>query len=291
MARYCTTCGSAVTAADTVCPVCGEPIEPAEAEAADAPASSDATPAQGAPPDVQATPAGVQGAMAVNPEAPPPSSAMRDYLLAGIGAAVLAVIVFIVSSPEERKGPPIDMQAQASAQAPHAQMEMPAPAGPTPEQRARIAELEKQVAAHPNDLDASLKLANLYYDTEEHQKALPLYSAYLKAHPENSDVRTDMAFSMAASGDLSGGINQLRGVLHKDPNQQKATFNLAVMYMMKRNRDSTMYWIRRVVAIDSTTPVGRNAAAILRDVETKRLQSDSTPAEGAANGQPGGGSR
>ncbi|MBS1912153.1 MAG: tetratricopeptide repeat protein [Bacteroidetes bacterium] len=288
MARYCTTCGSAVTATDTVCPVCGEPIEPAEATKAAA--SSDALPAQSDPLEELGT---ADAAAAGRQEAPPPSSAMRDYLLAGIGAAVLAVIVFIVSSPEERKGPPIDMQAQASAQAPHSQMETPAPPGPTPEQRAQIAELEKQVAAQPNDLDASLKLANLYYDTEEHQKALPLYAAYLKAHPDNSDVRTDMAFSMAASGDVSGGISQLRGVLHKNPKQQKASFNLAVMYMMKRDRDSTMYWIRRVVAIDSTTPVGRNAAAILRDVETKRLQSDSgsAPADGPASGQPGGGAR
>lgn len=193
-------------------------------------------------------------------------SAGRDYLLATAAAIVIAGIVFLIATPEERTGPPQPAATGENAAMPPGHPPTNEPPKLTPEQQAEVTALEKQVKENPSDLEATLKLANIYYDVERHQEAIPLYREYLKKYPDSANVRTDMAFSIASAGDLRTAIDELNLVMRKNPRHQNAAYNLATMYLANRNRDSTLYWLERVVDIDSTTQPGQAAAQILREV-------------------------
>jgi cytochrome c-type biogenesis protein CcmH/NrfG len=197
----------------------------------------------------------------------PKSSHMRDYLLAGVAAIVIAGIVLLVFTPEERMGPPVVEQAGAGAEGvPPGHPPMDQPPAPTPEQQQQMAALEKQIQEHPEDADAKLKLADLYYNLERYAEAIPLYQQYLEKNPENVNARTDMAYAIANNGAIDSAIVELYRVIREDPKHQNATYNLTMMYAAKRDRDSTLHWLDRVVQIDSTTQPGRQAADILAEV-------------------------
>jgi len=257
--RYCPSCGSTVQDGDTVCPVCGEPLGAPAADAA-----GDAARTSGQP-----EPASVPG------RTPIPSSRMRDYLLTSVAALAIAAIALLISTPEEKAGPPAPQQQQQQT----ATGQMPEGHPPvnerkmTPEQERQFADLQARVKANPSDTAAIRELANVYYDLERHAEALELYRRYLVVAPRNLDVRTDMAYSLATSVNLDSGIAELHWVLRQDPDFQNAAYNLAMMHLARRDRDSTLFWLRRVMEIDSTTRPGRFAADILRDVSREGQQS------------------
>lgn len=209
----------------------------------------------------------------------------RDYLIIGGVAVALAVGVFLLASPEEKTGPPLPaqqgqpggQQGEGALPPGHPPMEHQAPT-PTPEQQQRIAELERKVKEQPADYAAKLDLANIYYDLERHTEAVPLYQAYLEKNPDDPDARTDMAYSIASSGDIPGAIVELHKVTSGHPKHQNSAYNLAIMYLSTRNRDSTAVWLRNVVEIDSTSRQGQLALQLLTELES---------AHGAGQGAPG----
>jgi hypothetical protein len=308
MSKYCLSCGSSVAADAGVCPVCGEPYgqtaDPDQAPQA-ATAEPHAAPVASAPsgaPVQQASPAiaGTVGAGTIALAGPPPAStAFRDYLLAGIGALVIAGLTYLISQPTEVKGPPMNLneqQGQASGALPpgHPQAaeggNMMGTAQATPQQDSAIANMQRQLAADPKNLALKLKLANLYYDVDRHAEAVPLYEEYLKAHPDDQNARTDMAFSVANNGDVDRAITELRRVIGANAKHQNAAYNLAMMFLMKKNRDSTLFWFKRVVAIDPTSRAGQTATMVLNDVERRNAARPDSAAAGPAGGgtAPGG---
>jgi hypothetical protein len=252
---YCTECGAKNLPDAIFCSTCGTRLA--------APAKGSAkTPKQ---------PAGTR------------RSATVDYLIALVAAMVIGGVVLLVFTPEEHAGPPQTAEDQAAAGATGSGMPPGHPSTTqaptaTPEQLQQIAELEKQVAARPDDLDSKLKLANIYNDLERHTEAVPLYKAYLDKHPGDADARTNMAYSIANNGGLDTAIAELSRVMRDNPKHQIAAYDLATMYVAKRDRDSTLYWLQRVVAIDSTTQAGHQAAEILGQVAQGNAPSDQAPA-------------
>ncbi len=248
----CADCGAENKPGRSECIICGSPV---------------ATAAPTSPP--------LPSAMARRPI---PSSAARDYLLTTVVAVVIGGIALLASTPEEKTGPPMppSQAGGANGAMPHGHPPTNAPQL-TPQQQQQIAEAEKQAAANPADLAAKLKLANLYYDVDRHAEAIPLYQDYVRAHPENLSARTDMAFSIASTAGLDSGITKLHEVLKIDPTFQNAVYNLAMMYIAKRDRDSTLYWLQRTVQLDPNSRPGQFASEILHGVQTGAL-GDSTGA-------------
>lgn len=316
MSRHCPSCGSTVRDEDILCPVCGEKLDtaatgtpvpaipsertiptaaPADPAPRQAPAGATGKAitcpdcgAQNEPDATECTvcgsPLAATAAVAPAPEQPQPqprraipSSAARDYLLSTVAAVVIGAIVLLVSTPEEKTGPPMPAGEHGApgAQMPQGHPPAATPPQPTAQQLQQVTDAEKAVAANPADLEAKLKLANLYYDIDRHAEAVPLYREYVKVHPENLSARTDMAFSIASSSALDSGIVELHSVLAKDPKFQNAVYNLAMMYIAKRNRDSTLYWLQRTVEIDPNSRPGKFAAEVLNGVKSGALD-DST---------------
>jgi cytochrome c-type biogenesis protein CcmH/NrfG len=251
---------------DALCPTCGEPLTPGPAEEIVSP------PSQPMP-------------TAPQPVAQAGGSPTRTYLIGGIAALAIAGIVFLLAAPDWYSvGAPGPMPpaTQGGAGQPGADGAMPQGHPPVnqqvpPELEKQIADQEKIVTASPANLDEKLKLANLYFDAGRHAQALPLYREYVAAHPDNDDARTDMANSIANTGNIPEAMTELRQVIEHNPKHQNAAFNLSMMYVSQRNRDSAVYWMERVYAIDSTTHQGKTAAEILQGLKNPPAKAPANP--------------
>jgi cytochrome c-type biogenesis protein CcmH/NrfG len=98
------------------------------------------------------------------------------------------------------------------------------------------AELEKKAAPllislkqNPNDFDSIVKIANLYYDAQQYNDAIPYYERALKIHPENSDVRTDLGTASWYLGNADRAITEFERALKYQPSHPGTLFNLGVV--------------------------------------------------------------
>lgn len=136
-------------------------------------------------------------------------------------------------------------------------------AGPTPEQKQKVEMLRAQLAKNPDDVGIKKNLADALYDANQHTEAIGYYRDFVKQNPDNADARTDMAYSMYQTGDLEGAVAELKEVVAMAGKHQNAAYNLAMMYVVKRQLDSVRYWMDRVIAIDSSTVQAQNARQVI----------------------------
>lgn len=197
-------------------------------------------------------------------------SSAQTYLIAGLAIAVIALVIYIVSTPESKMGPPQAPEAAATEGGGGLPQGHP-PVDTKAQQEAmnkRVAEIEAKVTADPKNDSLRLALANALYDAGRHGDATSHYAEYVKEHPNDLDAMTDYATSIAASGSTDSAITMLGKVLQLDDRHQRAAFNMAIMYRQKENRDSIMFWLHRVAAIDSTSATGKGALDILKEFES-----------------------
>jgi hypothetical protein len=315
--KHCPSCGSAVDDGVEFCPVCGETlsdtpetrVEPTESEPAPAAvplaaAGEPATPTTahrravcpecGSPNDLDATECANCGASLVGATAAAPvhpaaagavpgssKSAIQTYIIAGLAMVVAALVIYIVSTPEEKTGPPQTAGSAAAPGAdPHAGADLPQGHPPVDQGaqmealKKHVAELEAKVEAEPGNDSLKLELANALIDAGRAPEAKTIYADYIRKNPDSLGAFTDYATSVAAAGNVDSAVTILRSVITKAPNDQRAAFNLAYMFgAMGQNepsqekqhayRDSVVVWLRRVVAIDSTSKAGQSAKEIL----------------------------
>ncbi len=190
----------------------------------------------------------------------------RDYFIFILGALVVALVIFIFATPEEKTGPPeqATMQPGQPGQGGLPPGHPPTGStGPSEQQIALEKELNQQLNEKPDDDELRLRYANLLYDMGRHDQAVSHYLKYLKNNPDDADARTDMAYSMFKTDDVQEAINELHHVLHKEPGHQPAVYNLSIMHMNLDNPDSVLYYLGRVAEIDPNSTMGQNAKAIL----------------------------
>ncbi len=78
----------------------------------------------------------------------------------------------------------------------------------------------------PNDYDSLVKLGNVYYDAKQFPNAIAYYERALAIHPENPDVRTDMATAYWYSGNADKAIEAMQVSLKYRPGHPQTLFNL-----------------------------------------------------------------
>jgi tetratricopeptide (TPR) repeat protein len=127
--------------------------------------------------------------------------------------------------------------ASNDARQPLAQMSQPeggsAPPGPQPKpvSAEEVNLLENAVKADPNNLDALVRLGNIYFDANQPQKAIEAYERALKINPKNGDVRTDMAVMYRNLKDYDRAIAELKRAAADDPKHANSRYNLGIILL------------------------------------------------------------
>ena len=111
------------------------------------------------------------------------------------------------------------------------------PAGPVQNQQPPSAEAQVAIAQaaaplldavnkDPNDYDSLVKLGNVYYDGQQFPAAIQYYERAIALHPENSDVRTDMATAYWYTGNADKAVAEMQTSLKYQPGHPQTLFNL-----------------------------------------------------------------
>lgn len=88
------------------------------------------------------------------------------------------------------------------------------------------APLRDAVNKNPDGYDSLVKLGNVLYDGQQYPSAIQFYERALGIHPENPDVRTDMATAYWYTGNADKAIAVMQTSLKYRPGRPQTLFNL-----------------------------------------------------------------
>lgn len=149
----------------------------------------------------------------------------RDAIIFGVAGAFFGVIVgWIIGS--QQGGAPRPAVTQAAAQTAPGTPNEPV-AQPIDLERVRV--LETQAKAQPSDAAVRAQLANLYFDGERPDLAIPWYEAAYKLDPKNVDVSTDLAVSYYYTEQHDKALAQIAKSLAIDPKHAKTLLNQGII--------------------------------------------------------------
>lgn len=87
----------------------------------------------------------------------------------------------------------------------------------------------------PNNLQAQINIANLYFDTKQDLLAIDHYLKALALDPRNANVRTDMAVCFRRTGNPDRAVEELKKVIAMDARHAQARYNLGVILIHDKN--------------------------------------------------------
>jgi cytochrome c-type biogenesis protein CcmH/NrfG len=107
-------------------------------------------------------------------------------------------------------------------------------AQPTPEQMRDMADkqvepLLAELKTSPDNPALLARIGNIYYDTQQFPRAVDYYQRALKAAPDDTSVRTDMATAYWYMGDADTAIAEFKKALSYDPHKANTLFNLGIV--------------------------------------------------------------
>jgi Tfp pilus assembly protein PilF len=91
--------------------------------------------------------------------------------------------------------------------------------------------LQNVLKSDPDNLKALISLGNLYFDSNEPQKAIDMYGQALKIDPANADVRTDMAIMYRNLKDYDRAVKELREAASYNKKHANSRFNLGIILL------------------------------------------------------------
>lgn len=265
----CAVCGAINTTTSLQCSTCGEPLPQVTSTVS----PETVTPQQIRQPEV--------------PVSPKTRSMGMNYMIVAIAAIGMTFLLYVISAPVDKPAPgsPATQQKGSGVGNPTAGQELPAGHPPTeqavsPQLLTLIDSLMTVTKQNPNNAQATLMLANAQYDAKLFSDAVPNYRAYLKTDPKNPDVRTDMATAMFESGMVDNAIAELKQVTKEFDDHVNASYNLAMFYISKRDRDSTRLWLQEVITTAPNSPQAERAKQVLEMLKSAHPSSGQSQGAG-----------
>jgi tetratricopeptide (TPR) repeat protein len=151
--------------------------------------------------------------------------------------------------------------------------------------------------SNPNDTEALLKMANVYFDANETaaqtdagaaigygQQGIRYYERYLKLSPQDNDARADLATLYFATGQTDRAIQEVGIVLQSDSNHIKANYNLGLFYAQgRRDYPAAETQFKKIIELTQNDAnqhgVFQNATVLLEQI--KKLSTQSLETTGA----------
>ncbi len=136
----------------------------------------------------------------------------------------------------------------------------------------QIEELEKQVAANPNNHELMVRLANMLQDNRFFERAIKYYKDYLARHPKDANARVDMGICFNDMGNLEEAKKEIQLALTYEPKHLFAHYNLGIVYLRGGDMEQANEWFKKVVALEPKSEVGQRAQQLLTQHNPQNLQ-------------------
>ncbi|MBI3578440.1 MAG: tetratricopeptide repeat protein [Ignavibacteriales bacterium] len=177
--------------------------------------------------------------------------------IAGSWKTIVGFIVFVIA------GVLVLEYVTSKKDLPQTQQTEPAAAGANMQAVAQIEEMERQIAANPNDSQAMLRLANFLQDNRFYDKAIKYYGSYLEKNPKDTNARVDFGICFFDLGKLGEAQKQMELALKTDPKHQVAHLNLGIVNLRAGKMKEANEWFKRAVDLGPTTSAGQQAQQFL----------------------------
>jgi tetratricopeptide (TPR) repeat protein len=147
---------------------------------------------------------------------------------------------------------------------------------------ARVKELTATITSDPKNADATLQLANTYFDGERYTDAIKWYEQVLKLDPKNVDASTDLGVSYYYTDQPDRALQQFEYSLKINPSHTKTLLNQGVvMAFGKQDLDGASAAWQKVVDLAPDSPEGQAAKRALEGVAAAHRQQSGTSAPGS----------
>jgi tetratricopeptide (TPR) repeat protein len=215
----------------------------------------------------------------------------RESLIYAVSGTFFGLLMgWILGSQAARSRAPEPVAPQAAATAP--QPGAAAGQAPRPLDTQRAASLEQRAGAEPTNADVRIELANLYFDADRFDLAVPWYQAALKLVPQNVDVSTDLATSLYAVNRVDEAIAQADYSLKLDPNHAKTLLNRGLFLAFGRqDLDGAAQSWERVIQIAPDSEEARRAKQGLDGIRSAHSGGGGAGSGTGSGGAAGAGAR
>jgi tetratricopeptide (TPR) repeat protein len=151
-----------------------------------------------------------------------------------------------------------------------------------PLDEARVKELTATVASDPKNADATLQLANTYFDGQRYEDAIKWYELVLKLDPKNVDASTDLGVSYYYMDQPDRALQQFEYSLKLNPSHAKTLLNQGVvMAFGKQDLNGAAVAWQKVVDIAPDSPEGQAAKRALEGVAAAHKQQGGATSPGS----------
>jgi len=183
-------------------------------------------------------------------------------VLAALAFGFLAGIVFSVYKSGPAPAPVSQQAGQPQSQTPPADAKM----------TQTILALEKEVIAHPDNIEAWTQLGNHYFDSDNPGKAIEAYNKSLALSPNNADVLTDLGVMYRRNGSPNEAIAAFDRAIAVDTNHATARFNRGIVQLYDlKDRDGALQTWEELVKLhpDAKAPNGQLVSEIITTVKAQ----------------------
>ena len=130
-----------------------------------------------------------------------------------------------------------------------------------------IISLEQEVAANPTNVNAWIRLGNLYYDTKNYPKAINAYEKSLELSPDNPGVLTDLGTMYRYNDQPEKALEAYNRAIAVNPNHEQSRYNKGlVLYFNLNDRDGAMKAWKELLNIhpDALKPNGEPVSEYIK---------------------------
>lgn len=182
------------------------------------------------------------------------------YIIIFIAGFLAGVAFTVFKSTPPAPGP-------APATAPQAQNKE------SEESRQAILSLEAEVTANPQNFQAWTRLGNLYYDTEQPDKAIAAYTKSLLLHKGDANILTDLGVMYRLTNQPHKAIEHFDLAMRETPDHLPARYNKGIvkMYDLNDPQGAIASW-EEMLRIDPQAKAGNgeSISALIEKIRTEQ---------------------
>jgi cytochrome c-type biogenesis protein CcmH/NrfG len=161
------------------------------------------------------------------------------------------------------------------AQGPQAQVAQP-------DRSLMITELEDETAKNPLNLGAWIQLGNVYFDSDQHEKAIQAYQKALELNPADANVWTDLGIMYRRSGNPQKALECFDKAIAADPKHEPSRLNkgIVLLHDLKDYNGAIKAW-EELLAVNpvAMAPTGRSVDEMVQQMKKQEAQAG----QGTAN--------
>jgi tetratricopeptide (TPR) repeat protein len=201
----------------------------------------------------------------------------REAVIFGIAGTMFGLLTgWIIGSQQARPMVTTAATVQSSAEPAQGQ-------APPPIDLQRASALEQQAKSSPTDGAVRAELANLYFDAQRFDLAIPWYEAALKLNPKDVNLSTDLAVCYYYTNDADRALKQIDQSLALDPKHAKTLLNQGIIRAFgKQDLDGALKSWEMVIQVAPGSPEAARAKQGIDGLRSAHPAGGTTTGSGSA---------